>query len=199
MGLPIFGTSNYSNPNWVPEPNGRGTWGLVQTCLLTLGLCVYSAIHLNVFHRECAWWANLLIRCKWLLVALLAPEFIVFNAWSQRRQAMRIAHLLRKRYGQEEPRSLIFMAWDYVRSKAREVDLEGLKCLGKRQPRHRFLSKGWRTRQGECQSQSTQQSPSRLGSRSRSISKEQGGTQHHNSRKTTRISVKVRSTKPLLW
>jgi hypothetical protein len=38
MGLPIFGTSNYSNPRWISEPNSRGTWGLLQTRLITLGV-----------------------------------------------------------------------------------------------------------------------------------------------------------------
>lgn len=28
MGLPIFGTSNYTDPRWTPDPNTRGTWGL---------------------------------------------------------------------------------------------------------------------------------------------------------------------------
>ncbi len=33
---------------WVGEPDGRGTWGLIQTCFLTLFLSIYSAIHLNI-------------------------------------------------------------------------------------------------------------------------------------------------------
>ncbi|KAK3377234.1 hypothetical protein B0T24DRAFT_592848 [Lasiosphaeria ovina] len=102
QGLPIFGTSNYTTPRWVPEPNSRGTWSLIQSCLLTLGLCVFSAIHPNVFHRESRWWTRWLVRFKWLVAALIAPEFIVFNAWSQRRHAARIARQLRRRAGQPE-------------------------------------------------------------------------------------------------
>ena len=186
MGLPIFGTSNYSSPNWVPEPNGRGTWGLVQTCLLTLGLCVYSAIHLNVFHHGCNWWTRSLIRGKWLLVALLAPEFIVFNAWSQRRQAVRIARILRKRYGQEEPCSLIFKVWRFLWSKARTIDTERLKCLEKQQPGHNSRSTGEGSNQGEIQPQSAQRrSPG-------CQSKDQGEIQQCGSKEATRISVKVR-------
>ena len=136
MGLPIFGASNYSDPQWVPEPDGRGTWGLVQTCLLTLGLCVYSAIHLNVFHRECKWWTRWLIRCKWLLVALLAPEFIVFNAWSQRRQAVRIAGMLRDRSGQEKLGSRILALWRRLWPRARIFDRERAQYQEKRQAGH---------------------------------------------------------------
>jgi len=124
MGLPIFGTSNYTSPRWVPDPNTRGTWGLVQTCVLTLGLCVYSAFHLNVFHLQCKWWVQLLVRAKWLLVALLAPEFIVFNAWAQRRQAVRIAKVLRKRSGQEEVGSCITRLYNHFRKKSKLLDRE---------------------------------------------------------------------------
>lgn len=129
MGLPIFGESNYSNPQWVNEPNNRGTYGLLQTCILTLGLCVYSAIHLNVFHKECGWWMRAFICTKWIIVALLAPEFVVLNAWSQRRQAVRIAQLLRRRAGQDEPRSWISILSIHLSSKLgnlteKEVDPE---------------------------------------------------------------------------
>lgn len=124
MGLPIFGTSNYTNAQWVPEPNNQGTWGLLQTCLLTLGLCVYSAIHVNILHRECKLWMRWLIRCKWLLVALLAPECVVFNAWSQRRQAVRLACMLRRRCGQEEPETRIMRWLRWIRPKTHIVDCE---------------------------------------------------------------------------
>jgi len=33
---------------WVPEPEGRGTVGLLWTCLSTLFICVWASLHLNV-------------------------------------------------------------------------------------------------------------------------------------------------------
>lgn len=105
MGLDIFGESNYTNARWIPDPDTRGTSGLILTCSITLALCVSSALHLNVFHRQCGLWMRCLVRAKWILIALLAPEFVVFNAWSQRRHALRIAKMLRKRCGQAEPES----------------------------------------------------------------------------------------------
>lgn len=35
----------------------RGTWSLLYSCIFTLALCVYSAIHLNIPARE-----NVLLR-----------------------------------------------------------------------------------------------------------------------------------------
>lgn len=103
MGLDIFGTSNYTDPRWTPNPDTRGTSGLILTCLITLALSVYSTLHLNVFDRQCKWWVKCLVKAKWVVIALLAPEFVVFNAWSQRRHALRIAEMLRRRSGQREP------------------------------------------------------------------------------------------------
>ena len=42
-----------------------------------------------------------------MVIALLAPEFIVYNAWSQRQQAKRVMRLLRQRSGQGETRTLL--------------------------------------------------------------------------------------------
>lgn len=33
---------------WIDDPDGRGTFTIVSSCVLTLSLCVYTAIHLNV-------------------------------------------------------------------------------------------------------------------------------------------------------
>jgi len=36
---------------WQSDPNNRGTFTLVSSCVLTLIICVYSALHLNVPRR----------------------------------------------------------------------------------------------------------------------------------------------------
>ena len=35
-------------PPWVPDPDNRGTWSLLYSCVFTLVLCVWTAIHLNI-------------------------------------------------------------------------------------------------------------------------------------------------------
>jgi len=136
ISLPVFGISNYSDPQWIREPTDRGAWGLVQSCLLILGLCVYSAIHLIVVHRDCGWWARGFIRGKWLVVAPLAPEFIVFNAWFQRQQAVRKARLLRRLHGQDEPSSRTWTLWGLVWPRPRIFDPERPKRQEKQRGGH---------------------------------------------------------------
>ena len=95
MGLTIFGSSNFTHLRWVPEPEGRGTYSLLSTCILTLGLCVYTSIYLNIPEHNASRIKIFLRRTKWVLIALLAPEFVVYNAWWQRNHAKEILRKLR--------------------------------------------------------------------------------------------------------
>lgn len=70
------------------------------------------------------------------MIALLAPEFVVFNAWSQRRQAVRIARMLRRRCGQEDPCSCASILWAYFWPRSPIIDQESLKCQGKQRAGH---------------------------------------------------------------
>ena len=33
---------------WVPEPQGRGTWSILWSCLVTISLCTWSAVYMSV-------------------------------------------------------------------------------------------------------------------------------------------------------
>jgi hypothetical protein len=35
-------------PAWIPKALCRGTWDVLDSCPITLGFCVYTAIHLNI-------------------------------------------------------------------------------------------------------------------------------------------------------
>ncbi len=68
---------------WQSDPDGRGTVTLVSSCVLTLTICVYSAMHLNVPpHGESTfqfWLRNI----KWGLLGIFGPELVIFIAWKQ--------------------------------------------------------------------------------------------------------------------
>ncbi|KAK1777219.1 LOW QUALITY PROTEIN: hypothetical protein QBC45DRAFT_452648 [Copromyces sp. CBS 386.78] len=70
--MPNFFGYNFTSsddPNWVPEPDRRGTFNILSTCLVTLGLCI--AIHLNVLeYKE----GKLLRKAGWMLLGLLSLE-----------------------------------------------------------------------------------------------------------------------------
>lgn len=68
---------------WVSEPDGRETFSLMTSCVLTLSLCVWSAMHLNIPHYRESRWQYWLRHVKWGLVGVFAPELVVFAAWRQ--------------------------------------------------------------------------------------------------------------------
>ncbi len=83
-------------PPWVPDPDNRGTWSLLYSCIFTLVLCVWTAIHLNVpsYHESqlCQW----LRKLKWVLLAIIAPEFCAYTACEQYLEAKNLIRQLAK-------------------------------------------------------------------------------------------------------
>jgi hypothetical protein len=75
--------SDASTVSWVANPSGRGTVSLVLSCVLTLGLCVWSAMHLNIAapiatERQ-IWWRNV----RWTFMGVFGPELAMYVAWRQ--------------------------------------------------------------------------------------------------------------------
>lgn len=68
---------------FVKEDNQRDTISLLISCFATLGLCVYSAVHLNVPRKRDKNYQVLLKELQWCVVGLFAPELILYTAWRQ--------------------------------------------------------------------------------------------------------------------
>lgn len=64
---------------WVPEPHGRGTWSILWSCLATIFICTWSALHLDVPMRHDVWYL-LFRKLGWMFIAATAPEVILFVA-----------------------------------------------------------------------------------------------------------------------
>lgn len=74
-------TSDYVG--FTSDPNGRGTPSLLLSCLLTLVLCVWSALHLNV-PRQCEGnFSTVLTYLRWITTGVWQPGLAVFTAWRQ--------------------------------------------------------------------------------------------------------------------
>ncbi|KAK8102165.1 hypothetical protein PG984_015311 [Apiospora sp. TS-2023a] len=68
---------------YVNDPDGRGTPSLIISCLLTLVLCVWSALHLNVPSQHATRLDICLLNLRWVIAGLYSPELVVFAAWRQ--------------------------------------------------------------------------------------------------------------------
>ncbi|RFN45570.1 hypothetical protein FIE12Z_10175 [Fusarium flagelliforme] len=82
-------------PSWVNNPGVRGTLGILQSCILTLVACIYTALHLDV-PRKTTWQYLLWEKAKWVFITLFAPELALFVAASQLRYAWDLRSALQK-------------------------------------------------------------------------------------------------------
>jgi hypothetical protein len=86
---PFGNSSTFPPAEWHPEPRHRGTYSVLSTCLVTMSLCIWTAVHLNLPEHKKEQrqpWRKL----GWLVMGLLAPEIVAWNAWQQRRQVKRL-------------------------------------------------------------------------------------------------------------
>ena len=79
MSSLIFGNGT-DIVHWQPNPQIRGTFDILSTCIITMLLCVWTAVHLNVSPPGTVW-APRLRKIGWLILALLAPEMVAYTAW----------------------------------------------------------------------------------------------------------------------
>ena len=74
---------------FVQEPTQRGAFDITWSCTVTLFLCAYTSIHLNVpSHRERSWHVCLRV-FLWTLATITAPELVLLLATGQKLEARR--------------------------------------------------------------------------------------------------------------
>lgn len=88
---------------WVDDPDGRGTFTIASSCVLTLSLCVYTAIHLNVRPHRKTELQSWIETTKWVIFGILAPELVVFVAWRQYVSAMALDRIVRGLQESDQP------------------------------------------------------------------------------------------------
>ncbi|KAH6966455.1 hypothetical protein EDB82DRAFT_530149 [Fusarium venenatum] len=86
--------SNTTAPACVDSPNIRGTFDILQSCILTLIACIYTALHLDVPVKT-AWHELLRYKLKWTAITLFAPEISLYMAADQPQQAWSLKSKLR--------------------------------------------------------------------------------------------------------
>lgn len=86
---------------WVSEPDTRGTFRLVFSCLIALSLCVWLALHLNVPPQNQSSLRRLGRKIIWVGVGLLAPELVLYTAWYQWRLAKKVTKRIRHVIGEQ--------------------------------------------------------------------------------------------------
>jgi hypothetical protein len=70
-------TQDPNNVGWVSEPVTRGTSSLLYTCISTIIICTWSALHLNMPEEGLSAGRVLVYKIIWFVTAIIAPELFV--------------------------------------------------------------------------------------------------------------------------
>jgi len=70
---------------WVSEPDvtTRGTWDILQSCVVAIFFCTATSLHLNIPNEMYGDWRRRWTRFCWMTVNTLAPEIFMCIAMSQ--------------------------------------------------------------------------------------------------------------------
>lgn len=72
---------------WIPQPNGRGTLDILESCIATIILCTWSVLFLNVPAENEGPWEMFRAKSRWMLFTIFFPEVLTGVAAEQWRSA----------------------------------------------------------------------------------------------------------------
>lgn len=101
--LPGADINNYTLPStpitvlgWVSGPSGRGTIDIIWGSFLTIFLCTWTAVCLNLPHPDDTKLQVLLRKAKWMFWAIVGPELVLSVAIGQYASARRSVRRFRR-------------------------------------------------------------------------------------------------------
>ncbi|KAK4200737.1 hypothetical protein QBC40DRAFT_173105 [Triangularia verruculosa] len=65
---------------WQPNSSRRGTFDIIESCAVTIFTCTWTIQHLNVPGPNDTKAKRFLRTCKWMVITILLPEFILAHA-----------------------------------------------------------------------------------------------------------------------
>lgn len=84
---------NATKDGWVDEPNGRGTWGILSTCLVTIILCCWTSMCPNIPAQNEGFITQMRDKLHLTVLALFSPEIlsiIPLGEWSSARASVTV-------------------------------------------------------------------------------------------------------------
>lgn len=91
---------------FVVEPDGRGTLSLLFSCIFTLSLCVWSAVHLNLPQTDESPSEYSYRYLKWSILGVFGPELVIWAAWRQYISARSLTKFIHEVWSKGKPGEL---------------------------------------------------------------------------------------------
>jgi hypothetical protein len=126
MEIPTTNTTTPSNPPylWIGQPKQRTTFGILSFCFTTLIICVWSTLHFNIPTKRHTATRRFVLQVSWMVIALLAPEFLLYLAINER---IRAGTLLKKALEFHphlaKPPGMLARMDNYIRGRAKSKDV----------------------------------------------------------------------------
>ena len=81
---------------WVGQPSGRGTFDILWGSIFTIFLCTWTSLHLNIPSMKERYIHRWLRKFRWMLQAIMGPEFVVAFATGQKVEARRSVEMWKR-------------------------------------------------------------------------------------------------------
>ena len=94
-------SSDGSIVGFVQEPNGRGTFGIMYSCLITWFICLWTIFHINIPAVRQPRWIHLIRKLGFMLFGAVSPEWIAaisYTNWRDARQFVKDARRLHSNF-----------------------------------------------------------------------------------------------------
>jgi hypothetical protein len=91
--------TNATTIGWTPEPDSRGTLGLVWSCLATIFICVWSALHPNLPAENSRILDRMRYQAGYVALGLFAPEWLTLIALGDLEKARKVRHQVSAHFG----------------------------------------------------------------------------------------------------
>ena len=95
MFRPLGNSTVLPAAGWHPEPQTRGTFSILSSCLITMSLCIWTSLHLNLPEHKKEHLQKYR-KLGWMILGLIAPEMVVWNAWEHWKQMKEMSKEMQK-------------------------------------------------------------------------------------------------------
>lgn len=86
--------TNSTLVGFIVEPSARGTLSLLYSCSGILLICIWGALYLNLPKPNETIGQRVWRYLRWVLVALFAPELLIWVAWRQLNSATQLTRVV---------------------------------------------------------------------------------------------------------
>lgn len=91
-------------PPFVREPTTRGTVGILSSAIISLAICVWTAVHIDILPKS-LYGERFYYKLVWAIAAFVAPEILAAGAYRQYRKAQLLRRDWRRRHRGVQPQT----------------------------------------------------------------------------------------------